>query len=296
MFELEFDSEVGTGLGALLELGAELGPEAVAGLGLVAMSALEIGVGFGLELELVTEYGPGAAERPEFESGSVAETEPEPVDGVGLGSEAAVEAESGPETEPEPGTEPGVVVGPEAVAEPEVGFAAVFGMKLVPGGGTEVGPSVGSGPGLKPEPGARFLFGFETAPEVESEQEGELALGVVAEIVAESAAVAETELGPVGDFEVVLGDALEPECVASAGPEPVRGFGLETGFEAEYGFGAEAEAEWVSWWSQQTRLATLSYEPALLRLAFEPPAARTRPQGAGLVLETEGSGMPEAAE
>lgn len=296
MFELETDSEVGTGLGALLGLGTALEPEAVVGLGLVATTALEIGVGFGLELELVTEYGPAAAERPEFESGFVAGTEPEPVDGVGLGYGAAAEAEFGPETEPEAGTEPGVAAGPEAVAEPEVGFVAAFGMKFVPGGGTEVGPSVGSGPGLKPEPGARFLFGFETAPEVESEQEEVLALWVVAEIVAESVAVVETELGPVGDFEVVLGDALEPECVASAGPEPVHGFGLETGFEAEYGFGAEAEAEWVSWWSQQRRLVILSYEPALLRLAFEPPAARTRPQGAGLVLETEESEMLEAVE
>lgn len=182
MFELEFGSEVGTGLGALLGLEVGLGPEAVVGLELVAMTGLETGVGFGLEFELVTEYGPGAAERPEFESGFVAGTEPEPAGGVGFGSEAAVEADFGPETEP------------EAVAEPEVGFAAAFGMKLVPGGGTEVGPSVGSGPGLKPEHEARFLFGIETAPEVESEHEGVLALGVAAEFVVGSVLVAETEL------------------------------------------------------------------------------------------------------
>lgn len=190
MFELEFGSEVGTGLGALLGLEVGLGPEAVVGLELVAMTGLETGVGFGLEFELVTEYGPGAAERPEFESGFVAGTEPEPAGGVGFGSEAAVEADFGPETEPEAGAEPGVAVGPEAVAEPEVGFAAAFGMKLVPGGGTEVG----SGPGLKPEHEARFLFGIETAPEVESEHEGVLALGVAAEFVVGSVLVAETEL------------------------------------------------------------------------------------------------------
>lgn len=53
----------------------------------------------------------------------------------------------------------------------------------------------------------------------------------------------------------MLADALEPECVATVGlgreaePEPVHGFGLETGAEAECGFGAEAETERVSWWS-----------------------------------------------
>lgn len=100
----------------------------------------------------------------------------------------------------------------------------------------------------------------------------------------------------------MLGDALEPECVATVGlgheaePEPVHGFGLETGVEAECGFGAEAEADRVSRWSRQRKPAIPSYEPALLRPAFVPPAAWTRRPGAGLVLETEESGMPEAAE
>lgn len=92
----------------------------------------------------------------------------------------------------------------------------------------------------------------------------------------------------------MLADALEPECVATVGlgreaePEPVHGFGLETG--------AEAETERVSWWSRQRKPAIPSYEPALLRPVFVPPAARTRRPGAGLVLETEESEMPEAAE
>lgn len=97
-----------------------------------------------------------------------------------------------------------------------------------------------------------------------------------------------------------LGDVFVPERVTSvglghkAGPEPVHGFGLELGVEAVYGFGAGAEAVSVSQWSQQRRLVIPSYEPALLRQEFETSAAQTQRQGVGLVLETEGSEMPEA--
>ena len=153
------------------------------------MTGLETGAVFGLE------FGPGVVVGPEVASGSVAGTGPEPGDGVGLG----------PETEPEAATEP--EVGPEAVAEPGVGFVPVFEMKLVPGGGTEVGPSTEGGHGLGPGPVAKFGFGTEMAPEVGLEQGAVLGLGV---------SLAETELGPVGGFGLVLGTggALEPECVA----------------------------------------------------------------------------------
>lgn len=104
----------------------------------------------------------------------------------------------------------------------------------------------------------------------------------------------------MGEFEHVLGDALAPECVTfvglghKAGPEPVHGFGLELGAEAVCGFGAGAEAVWVSQRLQQWRLVIPSYGPALMRLEFETSAARTQRQDVGLVLETEESEMPEA--
>ena len=52
--------------------------------------------------------------------------------------------------------------------------------------------------------------------------------------------VAGTELGPGGDFGLVLGD--EPECGASVGPESVHRFGLDAGAGVEDVFGAGAEA------------------------------------------------------
>lgn len=51
---------------------------------------------------------------------------------------------------------------------------------------------------------------------------------------------------------------------------------------------------WVSQQLQQRRRVNPSYEPAPMRPEFETSAAQTRRQGAGLVLETEESEMPEA--